>query len=239
MFAYPPPIHETFFDDNDDDDALENDDDEPPQVPLTSPDALTSSTRTDFTYPPIEDLTRTLLKYAKTANLWKLGYPTDLLSRQQQFNTFMDNLRIVCNISPWTRHVFDLWPKQISYSHPCIGTAIYNLIITNISDPCQKHIIDCPPDARTAILTLRRHCAPLSQDHVERTRDAFCSIKQGHQEVATSYLNRIRTLTRDCYHAGIPNTDAEIIKRTIRGGSNHHFYAASNKDSTPTYVEPN
>jgi hypothetical protein len=138
----------------------------------------------------------------------------------------MDNLHIVCNISPWTRHVFDLWPKQISYSHPCIGTAIYNLIFTNIRDPCQKHIIDCPPDARTAILTLRCNCAPLTQDHVERTRDAFCSIKQGHQEVATSYLNRIRTLTRDCYHAGIPKTDAEIIKQTIRGG-NHHIYAAS------------
>jgi hypothetical protein len=28
----------------------------------------------------------------------------------------MDNLRIVCNISPWTRNVFDLWPKQVSYS---------------------------------------------------------------------------------------------------------------------------
>ncbi|KAI2495494.1 hypothetical protein MHU86_19038 [Fragilaria crotonensis] len=142
------------------------------------------------------------------------------------------------------------WPKQISYSHPCIGTALYNLIFTNISDPCQKHIIDCPPDARTAILTLRRHCAPLTQDHIERTRESFYSIKQGHQEVATSYLNRIRTLTRDCYHAGIPNTDADIIKRTIRGGSNHHFYAASyqrfdadirraelNDEELPTFAE--
>ncbi|KAI2500358.1 hypothetical protein MHU86_14101 [Fragilaria crotonensis] len=81
--------------------------------------------------------------------------------------------------------------------------------------------------ARTAILTLRRHCAPLTPDHVERTREAFCSIKQPHHEVATSYLNRIRLLTRDCYHAGIPNTDAELIKRTVRGGSNHSFYAAS------------
>ncbi|KAI2500911.1 hypothetical protein MHU86_13572 [Fragilaria crotonensis] len=90
-----------------------------------------------------------------------------------------------------------------------------------------KHIIDGPPDARTAILTLRRHCAPLTPDHVERTREAFCSIKQPHHEVATSYLNRIRLLTRDCYHAGIPNTDAELIKRTVRGGSNHSFYAAS------------
>jgi hypothetical protein len=114
----------------------------------------------------------------------------------------------------------------MSYSHPCIGTAIYNLIFTNISDPCQKHIIDCPPDARAAILTLRRHCAPITQDHVERTRNAFCSIKQGYQEVATSYLNRIGIIKRKCYHAGIPNTDTEVIKRAI-GGSNHHFYAAS------------
>ncbi|KAI2496243.1 hypothetical protein MHU86_18247 [Fragilaria crotonensis] len=247
-FAYPPR-QETFFDDDDQDDEQE-DDNGPPQIPLGSPDALTSSTRTDFTYPPIEDLTRTLLKYAKTANLRKLNYPSDLLQRRRQFNAFMDNLRIVCNISPWTRNVFDLWPKQISYSHPCIGTALYNLIFTNISDPCQKHIIDCPPDARTAILTLRRHCAPLTQDHIERTRESFYSIKQGHQEVATSYLNRIRTLTRDCYHAGIPNTDADIIKRTIRGGSNHHFYAASyqrfdadirraelNDEELPTFAE--
>ncbi|KAI2503797.1 NB-ARC domain [Fragilaria crotonensis] len=200
---------------------------EPKHIQQTSPDALTSSTRTDFTYPPIEDLTKTLLKYAKNANLRKLAYPTDLQARRRHFNTFIDNLRIVCNISPWTRQVFDLWPKQVSYSHPFVGTALYNLIFTNVCDPCQKHIIDGPPDARTAILTLRRHCAPLTPDHVERTREAFCSIKQPHHEVATSYLNRIRILTRDCYHAGIPNTDAELIKRTVRGGSNHSFYAAS------------
>ena len=139
----------------------------------------------------------------------------------------MDNLRIVCNISPWTRHVFDLWPQQVCYSHPFVGTALYNLIFTNVSESCQKHIIDGPPDARTAIFTLRRHCAPLTPDHVERTREAFCSLKQPHNEVATSYLNRIRVLTRDCYHAGIPNTDAKLIKRTVRGGSNHSFYAAS------------
>jgi hypothetical protein len=30
-----------------------------------------------------------------------------------------------------------------------------------------------------------------------------------------------------CYHAGFPNTDNEIIKQAIHGGSNHHFYAAS------------
>ena len=221
-FVYPP-IHETFFDDDTD-----SEDDEPPQIPIApGADDLTSSTRTDFSYPPVEELTRTLLKYAKNANLRKLTYPTDLALRRRQFNAFMDNLRIVCNISPYTRQVFDQWPKQISYSHPFVGTAIYNLIFTNVNDPCQKHIIDGPPDARIAILTLRRHCAPLTADHIERTREAFQSVKQGHQEVATSYLNRIRVLTRDCYHAGIPNTDAEIIKRAIRGGSNHQFYSAS------------
>jgi hypothetical protein len=72
------------------------------------------------------------------------------------------------------------------------------LIFTNISDPSQKHIFDCPTDAKNATLTLRRHCAPLTQDHFECTRGTFCAIKQGHQEVATSYLNSIQTLTRDC-----------------------------------------
>ena len=220
-----PPTNATFFDN--DEEYEDQQDDENPQTSLQSPAALTSSTRTDFTYPPIEDLTKTLLKYAKNANLRKLSYPTDLVARRRQFNAFMDNLRIVCNISPWTRQVFELWPKQISYSHPFIGTALYNLIFTHICDPCQKHIIDGPPDARSAIFTLRRHCAPLTPDHVERTREAFYSIKQGHNEVATSYLNRIRVLTRDCYHAGIPNTDADLVKRAIRGGSNHHYYAAS------------
>jgi hypothetical protein len=31
----------------------------------------------------------------------------------------------------------------------------------------------------------------------------------------------------NCYLAGIPNTDAELIKRNVLGGSNHSFYAAS------------
>ena len=153
--------------------------------------------------------------------------PTDLAARRRHFNIFMDNLRIVCNISPWTRNVFDLWPKQVSYSHPFIGAAIYNLIFTNVSDICQRHIIDGPPDARTALITLRRHCAPLTPDHIERTRESFFTVKQGHQEVATSYLTRLRTITRDCYHAGIPITDTELIKRAVRGGSTHTFYAAS------------
>ncbi len=220
-FAYPPRV-ETFF--NDDTDTSDK---EPSQLQVDSPEVLSSSTRTDFTCPPIEDLTKALLKYARNGNLRKLPYPTDLVARRRHFNTFMDNIRIICNISPWTRHVFDLWPKQVSYSHPFVGTALYNLIFTNISEPCQEHIIDGPPDARTALFTLRRHCAPLTPDHVERTRKAFCSLKQQHQEVATSYLNRIRLLTRDCYHAGIPNSDAELLKRTVRGGSNNSFYAAS------------
>ena len=242
-FNYPPRV-ETFFDDDSDSDE------EPKAIQQTSPDALTSSTRTDFTYPLVEDLTKTLLKYAQNANLKKLNYPTDLVARRRHFNTFMDNLRIICTISPWTRQVFDLWPQKISYSHSVVGTSLYNLLFTNITEQCQKHIIDGPPDFRTAIFTLRRHCAPLTPDHVERTREAFYSLKQQHQEVATSYLNRIRILTRDCYHAGIPNSDTDLIKRTVRGGNNHHFYAASyqrfdadirraelNDESLPTFAE--
>ena len=92
---YPPRIqHETFFNDKDPDN--EQDQDRLPQIPLASPVAVTSSTRTDFTwYLPIEVLTRMLQKYAKNANLQKLSYPTNLVSRQQQFATFMNNLCIV------------------------------------------------------------------------------------------------------------------------------------------------
>ncbi|KAI2496596.1 hypothetical protein MHU86_17924 [Fragilaria crotonensis] len=88
-------------------------------------------------------------------------------------------------------------------------------------------------------MTLRRHCAPLTQDHIERTRESFYSIKQGHQEVATSFLNRIRTLSRDCYHAGITNTDADIIKRVIHGGSNHPPTLLPTNALMPTSVEQN
>jgi hypothetical protein len=72
-FQYPPTV-ETLFDN----DANHDSQHEPKHIPATSPDALTSSTRSDFMYPPIEDLTKTLLKYAKNANLRKLAYPTNL-----------------------------------------------------------------------------------------------------------------------------------------------------------------
>jgi hypothetical protein len=73
-----PPTNATFFDN--DEEYEDQQDDEIPQTSLQSPAALTSSTITDFTYPPIEDLTNTLLKYAKNANLRKLSYPTDLVA---------------------------------------------------------------------------------------------------------------------------------------------------------------
>jgi hypothetical protein len=73
---YPPTI-ETFFD-NDSDHDIEED----PQHLKPTSLVLTSSTHLDFTYPPIEDLTKTLLKYAKNAFLCKVAYPTDLQAYQ-------------------------------------------------------------------------------------------------------------------------------------------------------------
>ncbi|KAI2505255.1 hypothetical protein MHU86_9157 [Fragilaria crotonensis] len=77
--------------------------------------------------------------------------------------------------------------KYVTPIHLLAQPALYNLIFTNISEPCQKHIIDGPPDARTAIFTLRRHCAPLTPDHIERSR-SFCSIKQPHNELLLPIL---------------------------------------------------
>jgi hypothetical protein len=53
------------------------------------------------------------------------------------------------------------------------------------------------------------------------------SIPSNKDTVATSYLNRIRILTGDCYHAGIPNNDFDLVNCAIHGGSNYHYYAAS------------
>ncbi|KAI2496940.1 hypothetical protein MHU86_17581 [Fragilaria crotonensis] len=200
-------------------------------LPPNSPETRSSHTETPSNLPPTAKSTTGPLKRFSdafsgilTPKNVKLPHNPDATNSNPQppiSTTFRRHPKL------YLPKIFDLWPKQVSYSHPFVGTAIYNLIFTNVCDPCQKHIIDGPPDARTAILTLQRHCAPLTPDHIERTREAFCSIKQPHHEVATSYLNRIRLLTRDCYHAGISNTDAELIKRTVRGGSNHSFYAAS------------
>jgi hypothetical protein len=102
-FQYPPTV-ETFFDNDTDNDSQH----EPKLIPATFPDTLMSSTRTNFTYLPVEDHTKTLLKYSKNANLCKLAYPTNLQAQRRHFNTFIDNPRIVCNIFPWLRQVFDL-----------------------------------------------------------------------------------------------------------------------------------
>jgi hypothetical protein len=55
-FQFPPTV-ETFFDNDTNHDSQH----EPKHIPATTPDALMSSTQTNFTYPPIEDLTKTLL----------------------------------------------------------------------------------------------------------------------------------------------------------------------------------
>ena len=83
--------------------------------------------------------------------------------------------------------------------------------LPHLNDALRDPVIDGPPDARTTVFILCHHCAPLTSDHVKRTREAFCSLKQPHNKVATSYLNCICILTRDCYHAGIPNINAKLI----------------------------
>ena len=134
--SYPPTV-ETFFDK----DTTHDSDQEPKSIQHTSHDALTSSTWTDFTYSPVEDLTKTLLKYAKNASLYKLAYPSNWPPRMPSpFQHFIDNLRILQNFFVDAPSL-DLWPKQVSYSHPFIGFAIYNLISQTSAIPAKNILL--------------------------------------------------------------------------------------------------
>ena len=77
--------------------------------------------------------------------------------------------------------------------------------------------------------TLKRRCAPLTEDHTDKMEGQFRSIKQSQNEIATSYFNRLRALRRECYHAGIEITLDQLFKRAIRGANSHPAYDTTYK----------
>jgi murein endopeptidase len=64
--------------------------------------------------PSAASLTKLLTKQAKYQDLTKLHMLPNLQQRRCMFNTFMDDLRVILSISPWTMHVhvhvLDNWP---------------------------------------------------------------------------------------------------------------------------------
>jgi hypothetical protein len=179
--------------------------------------------------PSVQELTRILIKHARNSRLRNLDYPADLVVRRKRFNNFIDNLTILCSISVWTRTIFKTWPVSINVKHNNVSLTLYNLLFTYSNDACQKHLIDGPIDATIAMKTLQRHCTPLTEDHINKMQDKFRALKQGYNEVATSYFNRIRETKRECYHSGIKTTDHDLLKRALRGASTHNFYDTTYK----------
>jgi hypothetical protein len=111
-----------------------------------------------------------------------------------------------------------------------VNIAFFNLIFTHTNEACQKHLLeDSDSCAIKALKSLQRHCAPITDDHVEKMDIQFRSLVQGENEVATSYFNRIRETKRDCYHAGILLLPIELLSRAIRGASTHQFYDTTYK----------
>jgi hypothetical protein len=180
--------------------------------------------------PSVETLTRILVKHARKLLLRNLDYPPDLNVRRRHFNSFIDILSIVCKISQWTRSTFKDWPAKVNIEQENVNIAFFNLVFTHANEACQKHLLeDCDSCAIKAIQTLQRHCAPITDDHIEKMDIQFRSLAQGENEVATSYFNRIRETKRDCYHAGISLSSLELLSRAIRGASNHHLYDTTYK----------
>ena len=180
--------------------------------------------------PSVETLTRILVKHARNSKLRNLDYQNDLDTRRRRFNSFIDILTIVCKISPWTSQIFSDWPSTIQIDEENVNIALFNLIFTHANEACQKHLLeDGDSCAKKALKTLQRHCAPITDDHLEKMDIQFRSLTQGETEVATSYFNRIRETKRDCFHAGLVFTSLELLSRAIRGASSHHLYDTTYK----------
>ena len=214
--SYPDP-------DDDPDPYYEHSDDE------DDFSAISATAEQPGRVPSASYLTKILLKHAYNSKLQTLVLPHNLPIRRRKFNAFIDKLGVVCAISTWTGDIFADWPTRVVYVHAHVGIALYNLIFSYTSEDCHQHIINLPKDGRTAIFQLRRHCAPLTQTHVENVEDSFKGLRQNGMEPATVYFSRIRAIDRDCYHAGIPNTDLQLLRRALRGASNNQIYSATYK----------
>jgi hypothetical protein len=84
-----------------------------------------------------------------------------------------------------------------------VKIAFYNLIFTHANSQCQQLLLECNKCALLGMKTLKRHFAPMTEDHTDKMDGLFRSIQQPYNEIATSYFQRLRALRRDCHHAGI------------------------------------
>lgn len=209
-----------------------DDDDSPSDPDMPSYHDPSDSSRdgnSELSCPSVEDLTRLLIKHARNSRLRSLDFPADMSLRRRKFNAFIDNLTILCQISPWTRKIFKEWPSDIKIIHKNVNIALYNLLYTYANESIQKHLLDSDGCAIKALKTLQRQCAPLTDDHLDRMSDNFRNLRQGDNEVATSYFNRIREVKRECFHAGIRLTSEDLLKRALRGANTHPFYDTTYK----------
>ena len=189
--------------------------------------ATIRGTRPTGPEPTAELITKILLRSAKNANLRRLNYPSNMEMRRRFFNTFIDSLRITCNISPWTSPLFNEWPNRVIYTHPCIGTALFNLIYAYLGEGCQQQLDPLAQDGNDTLFFLKRRMAPITPDYIDQCHEVFRQIKQAPKESASIYFSRIRSIDRECRHAGIMNSDKQLFKRALKGGCDNRLYEAS------------
>lgn len=214
------------FDGDDDDDPSDSEDEDDISEHGKRKRALLQPITSD-TKPSAEYLTKTLLRAAKNSNLRKLHYPPNMEARRKQYNAFIDNLKITCNISPWTCKTFSQWPEQLIYSHPSVGTAIFNVVYAYLSGECQQQLDLSQQDGNDTLLFLKRRMAPITPDYIDTCHETFRLIKQSNKESASLYFSRVRAIIHECRHAGIIHSDKEIFKRALKGGNDNRIYEAT------------
>ena len=146
--------------------------------------------------------------------------------RQQQFNSFMYNLHIICN----NHHGRAM---SLTFGQNKSAFLIHALVQQSTTWSSQTLVIP----ARSTLLTVHQMPEPqywLCDVTVHRSlkitlnarATPFAPLNKDTKKLQHHFLLHLNANLR-LLSARIPSTDAEIINQSIHCGSNHHFYAVS------------
>jgi hypothetical protein len=144
------------------------------------------------------------------------------------FNTFMDDLRVVFSISPWTMHVLDNWPQSVHYQWKSISVAIYNVVFAYCTEECKSFIQEYYGHGRAALIELQQQMAQIMPEYLDQVDDAFLQIRQSTNEAASSYFWWFCAVIADCQGAGIQKSERKKVKQLLQSMSENNIsYAAT------------
>ena len=172
-------------------------------------------------------LTKILTKQAYNQKLAQLWMSPNMQQRRRLFNVFLDDLKIVFLVSPWTAQALDQWPRTVTYYHRNVSVAIYNVVFAYCAPECKDFIRQYGGEGRAALKTLQQQMAQITPEYLDRVQNAFLLVNQGPNKSASTYFRRFRSVVTECIRAGMHMGDEKQVKRLLRSMDNNPIYAAT------------